>query len=488
MLNMATWAEMDLDVISGMHLDPKNVRLESATNAVEADIIADLFANEDAFSLVEGITTVGLLTNEMPVVVLRDKKYVVVDGNRRVAALKAIQNPLLVSEYTSQIKAVSKSTNKLALKKIRVKVAPNQDAADELVATLHTTNPRRAWGPTRQAAFFQAQIDAGRTYNELVTRYPLIDVRKFVFRSRILALFKKVKYTDPAHKDYFNTSKGKKGLSTLARIYESKEFLEMTGITMSAKGNLSLAIAAKTFKEVATVIVAGMADDSLNTRSLNSKRAPRFGQLMTELGMICQQDPKSPLYVAPAPPTTGGGGTGPAKPPTGPNPKGPTGKKPPTGKTKPPPKPPKVHYLDLSQLKVPGTYPLGLTLQIQELSNINIQTMPNTAFLAFRAVLEKSIKSLAEAKGQDIKNKKNPGAFVQLRDCLDWLLAYVKANGPTAMQQPIMSVMSGSILNFDTSMSAMNATTHNHHFVVDPDQTLNMWHSIDSIVRFALKP
>lgn len=489
MLDMSKWAEKIMDVISDLHLDPNNVRLESATNAVEADIMADLFANEQAFSLVEGIATVGYLTHEIPVVVLRNNQYVVVEGNRRVAALKAIQNPLLVPEFTSQIKAASKSVTKSGLKKLKVKIAPDQDQADELIATLHTSNARRAWGPVRQAAFFQAQIDAGRTYKQLVSRYPLIKVRNFVFRSRILALFKKVKYADPAHKDYFNTAKGKKGLSTLARIYESKEFLDMTGIVMDDKGVLSKLLANATFEQVATVIVTGMANDSLNTRSLNSVKSPRFGQLMKELAAICELDPKSPIYTPAAPPT-GGGGTGPSPGPSGPSPKtGPTGKKTaPTGKTKPPAKLPKVHYLDLSQFKVPASYPAGVRLQIEELSNIDVQAMPNTALLAFRAVLEKSIKSLAEEKHQKILNKKHPGSFVQLKDCLDWLLDYVKVAGPKAMEQPIISVISGSIVNFDTSMSAMNANNHNHHFVVDPDKALNMWNSIDSIVRYALKP
>ena len=143
-----------------------------------------------------------------------------------------------------------------------------------------------------------------------------------------------------------------------------------------------------------------------------------------------------------------------------------------------------MRFLDLSQAKVPQSYPTGVRLQ----SALDIQLIPNTAFLAFRAVLEKSVKSLAEAKGETIKNKKIPGAFVQLKDCLEWLLDYVKANGPKAMEQPIISVLSGRLVNFDTSMTAMNANNHNHHFVVDPDKAIHMWNSIDSIVRFALKP
>ncbi|MGI8756619.1 MAG: hypothetical protein ACR2MB_12325, partial [Acidimicrobiales bacterium] len=42
-----------------------------------------------------------------------------------------------------------------------------QQRPDQLVATLHAGNPRHAWTPVRQAAFFQAQIDSGQNLKAL---------------------------------------------------------------------------------------------------------------------------------------------------------------------------------------------------------------------------------------------------------------------------------------------------------------------------------
>ena len=120
-----------------------------------------------------------------------------VEGNRRLAALKAIQNPMLVPDYQARIAAFAALlADRSAFSNIRVMVAPNQTEADQLIAAIHTGNLRKAWSPSRQAAFFQAQIDAGRKLNELLTRYPTIDVKKFVFRAHIINLFKAVKYDD----------------------------------------------------------------------------------------------------------------------------------------------------------------------------------------------------------------------------------------------------------------------------------------------------
>jgi hypothetical protein len=482
MLNMSAWQDIELDVISDIHLDASNVRLETPSNAVEADILEDLFANENTLGLVEGISQIGYLTHEIPIVVKRKGKYVVVDGNRRLAALKAIQNPLLVPEYQTRIKNFSSSIpNKSALKKIFVKVAPNQTQADQLIASLHTSNLRRPWTPARQAAFFQAQIDAGRSYTQLLSRYPTIDVRKFVFRGHMVNLFKNSKYSDPALKDFLQTTKWKRSLSALARIYESKDFLTLTGLDMDAKGKLAKSISDTTFSRVAEHIVQGIKDGELDTRSLNSVNAPRFVLLMSDLESICGSDAGATLTIS------GVGGAGPGGTPTPGGGKGGLGggvaKK--AAKKATPPKL-KVHTLDLSQLKVPPAYPQAMTTLMSELSAIDIQRTPNVAFVVFRAVLERSIKSYAEVNGHTIKPNKS--GYVQLADALNWLHDHVSANGPKSLVQPIKGVLSGKLLNFGGSANALNAINHNHHYLVDPDEALFMWNSINSILRFALKP
>jgi hypothetical protein len=497
---MSAWAEVDLKVLTDIHLDPKNVRLEIASTAIEADILEDLFANENALSLVEGISKVGWLTHEVPIVLKRRGKYVVVEGNRRVAALKAIQNPMLVSDFQSRITAFTKLIPNLsALESIRVKVAPNQAQADQLIATLHTTNARKPWSPARQAAFFQAQIDSGRKYKDLLRRYPMIDVRKYVFRSHIINLIKGATYTDPKLQDYFNTTRWKRSVSALARVYESQEFLDMTGLAMDQNGAVTKAISDSTWDQLANVIVEGLEDGSIDTRSLNAVGAPRAVQLMKELRDICATDSGSPIQAAtatsgatagPSQGPTPAGGSGGAGGGTGPGSKGnksPTPGSGAAGLTKPPKKA-KKRYIDLSQHSVPLSYPAAVQELMGELSKLDIQTFPNTAFLIFRAALEKSIKAFADAKSEVIKNKKNTNGYVQLGDALAWLHDYAKSTNDKKLLQPITKVMGGKVVNFGSSANAMNAINHNHLFLVEPDEAFHMWNSIDPLLRYVLKP
>lgn len=89
---------------------------------------------------------------------------------------------MIVPSYRARVETAAKSMGQARqrLANIEVLVAPNRPQADELIAALHTSNPRKAWSPARQAAFFQAQIDSGKKYSQLISRYPTIDVADFV--------------------------------------------------------------------------------------------------------------------------------------------------------------------------------------------------------------------------------------------------------------------------------------------------------------------
>jgi hypothetical protein len=503
-LNTAAWPELQLPVLTGIQLDPKNVRLETTSTQVEADILEDLFVNEGVLDLVDGISKIGYLTHDIPIVVKRRGKYVVVEGNRRLAALKAIQNPMLVPNFQARVAALSANIPDIkSLATIRVMEAPNQELANQLIAAIHTSNLRERWSPIRQAAFFQAQIDAGRKYADLMERYPTIDVRRFVFRAFIVNIFRDTRYDEPELNAFVKTREWKRSLSTLARIYESRQFLDITGFVMNDKGVVGRTVSDADLKAIGTIIVQGVMDGELNTRTLGTVSSPRFTRLMSELRAAAasaatsvESTPQSkgaaptPSATTPAPtknapptsaqagPSGQGGGQSSAKTAT-------SGQPPKSSA----PKKSKVRFLTMAHLVPPPQYPVAIRLHLEELSALDVQKFPNMAFLMFRALIEKSIKAYAEAKGIDIKGTgNNTDGYVQLHHALKWLEQYVTQNGPKPMVQPVNQLRCGKIANYTASNDALNAINHNQHFHVDPDETLNCWNSIDSIMRELMKP
>ena len=484
-LDTSGWPEKTLDVLTDLHLDPRNVRLENVEAKVETDILEDLFVNENAFGLVEGICKVGYLTHDVPIAIKRGKKYVMVEGNRRLAALKAIQNPQLIPTHKARIAGLAADLDdRSALRKIRVLVAPNQTEADKLVAAIHTGNIRKPWTPARQAAFFQAQVDSGKSLKTLRARYPTIDVETFVFRAQVLNAFRSAKFKDPALRDHLESKEWTRGLSVLARIFDSKAFRELTGFRMDKNGKLLKSISKAQFTEIASIIVEGMRSGDLTTRSLNKVTSPRFGRLIDEIEEILKPDTKSGGGSGSA---SNGGKTGTA---TGGNGRkggtnGTAGKDGGTasggsGRGR------KQRFLALDQIALPESYPVALRRCVKELSVLDVQEFPNSAFLMMRAILEKTIKAFAEAKGEDIKGSGEKGR-VQLNHALKWLLSYTRKNGPTNMIQPIERVRGGKLV-YMSSSDTLNAVNHNHKFGVDPDDALRMWDAIDPLVKMTISP
>lgn len=487
MLDMSSWPNKELDVLKEIHLDPENVRLDIDSAAIEADIMRDLFVNEDALSLVDSITKIGYLTHEVPIATKVKNRYVVVEGNRRVAALKAIQNPQLVPTHSARIeKLCAELPDRKSLASIEVKIAPSREDANQLIAALHTGKSRRKWTPARQAAFFQAQVDSGQTLPELFENYPTIDVRKFVFRANMLNRFLEVEYEPPALADFVKNGPWKKGLSTLARIYESKEFLAGTGIEMDSNGELSMAISDPDFDRIAHVICSQMQDGSLNTRTLNSVSTARFAKLMDDIRSEISGRPDTPPAGSALPSSKEENADIKNERHTRPG-----GKDPRTTETTPfsdrPTKIPKTAFIQVGSLNL-ADCPAGLRESIKELSALNVRRFPMTTFIATRAVLEKAIKWHAEAHGEEIQSvAKDVRGFVQLAHALKWMADFTDRNGPVYLKQQIKIVQNGSLIKYGSTTDALNAINHNHHFVVTYDEVFSLWSTVESIIKEILK-
>lgn len=497
MIDMSAWDEMVVDVVNDLHLDPRNVRLDIPDGVPESDIVQDLFTNEKALNLVEGIAKVGLLTHEVPIVVDRDGQLIVVEGNRRVAALKAIQNPYLAPDHQARISKFAQLVpSREAVRRITVKKAPSQDDADQLIAALHTGNQRVAWTPARQAAFFQAQLDAGKSPDRLIAQYPTVDVRKFITRTRMLELFRNVSYDDPSLGDY--ARKRRFPVSTLARLYENDKFLGLVGIQVKqGTGEVSLLSSAASFKRVATKIVSDIRDGKINTRSLNKTSSDRYVEYMDELrDLLNEKHPEGDTYtdgqprdVSTSQPNSRQGaggcrlGEGAGSAVSG---EDQSSEPSDTGKDKAKPFPKKRNYLNTDNLAVPPAFPASIHQIVKELSAINIQRFPNATLDLLRTFLEKTIKAYAEALGEDIRKGSNEKGFVFLSNCLVWLEGHFRTTGMTALIQPVQKIRGGRY-GFVGSKEHLDATNHNHHIFATPDDVRESWATIEGIMKAVLK-
>jgi hypothetical protein len=488
-IDMSGWKVRTVDVLKDVGLDPLNVRLDLVADAPEADVMLDLFQNEKALRLVESIVKVGYLTHEIPIVVKRGQRLVVVEGNRRFAALKAIQNPYLVPEFQSRISALTKEFGgREGLLRVDVKVAPNQDDANQLVATLHAGSPRLAWAPARQAAFFQAQIEGGKTYQQLRANYPTIDIDKYVLRSEMLRRVRAVKYSTPEVTDFAN---GRSlSASTLARLYESKDFIELAGLKLGPAGQLVMSLSKRVFDEMAKVIVQGMYDGNVDTRSIGTTKSPRFQSLMAELREIAapsQKADKSASASSSESEETGAREPGASKP-AGRSSTAATGSGSGTAATSQRPGTGKKAYLDVADLASPAGFPPSVDRILREFSTLNVDTYPNAAFDLLRTLLEKTTKAFAESKNEDIKKSgNNQKGYVYLSDCLKWLEQWFGKNGPKSLVQVAKKMQSLNARDFAGSSDLLNAINHNHKIVAHGEDVRTSYDTMHGLLVEMLK-
>lgn len=515
MIDMSAWKDVSVDVVDDLHVDPHNVRIDLADTAPESDIIQDLFHNEKALTLVESICKVGLLTHEVPIAIKRDGQLVVVEGNRRVAALKAIQNPFLAPEHQARIVKATQGIDLDSLRKISVKLAPSEDEANQLIAAIHTGNQRVGWSPTRQAAFFQAQIDAGKSPEYLISHYPTVEVKKFIIRSQILKLFRDAQYQDQLLVDYIHSRTFP--VSVLARLYDHDEFLLLAQIRVDEQAaSVKLESTRQQFNKVSEKIVGDIKNKRINTRTLNSTKSESYVAYMNELRELITNHvdsgettstststPQSaPTHNQPSsggvpptskpspqagtmgtpvnPQTAGPASTGTQTPPTAPSQPKPSGN----------PKEQNPNYLNISQIKIDPSYPPAIRKICEELALVNVKKFPNATLDLLRTFLEKSIKAYAEKLGVDLKRQAGQQAagFVQLGHCLTWLEDHLKTTRKTAFIQVIQKIRGNKIGGYIPTIDHMNAINHNHHVFATPDEVKACWDGMEGLIRVILKP
>lgn len=156
--------------VASLHLDSKNPRLgrESLSRAPR-DIIQYLFEHDKAMQVAESIATRGYFPNEPLLAVKENEQLVVIEGNRRLAALKALREPgVLDGPKQRQIERLSrKFIDSQVIANVPVTIAPNRRATDRQVAGRHIGTPVLAWQAENRASFILDKIAEGYENDEL---------------------------------------------------------------------------------------------------------------------------------------------------------------------------------------------------------------------------------------------------------------------------------------------------------------------------------
>ncbi|WP_234977630.1 hypothetical protein [Flavobacterium cucumis] len=124
-------------------------------NLNQTQIMAFLIKNEKVYELAKKISEEGYFVGEEPIICIENNKKVVLEGNRRTAAMKLLQDP---KKYLSTAKANTLLQNILVNnipvdKKLKCYIAPNRLLANPIIYERHNGASLQRWKTGNQYAF-----------------------------------------------------------------------------------------------------------------------------------------------------------------------------------------------------------------------------------------------------------------------------------------------------------------------------------------------
>jgi len=156
--------------VASLHLDPKNPRLgRETTSRAPREIIQYLFEHDKALEVAASIAKHGYFENEPLLAIYEDGRYVVVEGNRRLAALKSLREPgLLDGSMKNQVERFARRIRDLkTIANVPVITASNRRATDRQIAVRHIGTPVLAWQAENRASFILDKLAEGYSNEEL---------------------------------------------------------------------------------------------------------------------------------------------------------------------------------------------------------------------------------------------------------------------------------------------------------------------------------
>ena len=164
-----TWPTKRRSVAS-LHLDAKNPRLGRETTArAPREIVQYLFEHDKALEVAQSIATRSYFPNEPLLAIREGGQVIVVEGNRRLAALKALHEPgLLDGAMQRHVERLSHQIEDLSeIASVPVTFAPSRRATDRQISGRHVGAPVLAWQAENRASFILNKLAEGYTNEQL---------------------------------------------------------------------------------------------------------------------------------------------------------------------------------------------------------------------------------------------------------------------------------------------------------------------------------
>lgn len=268
-INYSSWNRLSLSV-SNLKLDKENPRIPAyiSTRTTE-EIFSYLFEYEKIDRLAEKIVEKGFISHD-PIYVIKEKKsYVVVEGNRRVSALKCLLDPALVPSLSKKRK-FEKLKNKLGqdlIEKIDVIVAPSRIEVQNVLFELHAEG-KLQWNRQQKNQFIASiGVNSNESIEEIAARFNVkpSEIQDAVQEYYLERYFTELKLPTDIEEKALNVNFG---ISIMSRLVNCSFFKSLTGFKLE-KGKLQTAISKYKFDYLLRNFIIDIVNKEIDSRKLN---------------------------------------------------------------------------------------------------------------------------------------------------------------------------------------------------------------------------
>lgn len=518
-------------------LDTENVRIR-ADITDQDEILSYLFMHEEVLDLLRDIARDGYFDNEQPMVVAVGDKFVVLEGNRRVSSLKALAEPDRIPSHAQRIRAAAaRAESQDFPKRIRVMVAPDRSAALQVIARLHTRNPKKRWIREQQAMFYYDRIREGETLEDLRREFPAEpNIRDFIVVGQMMELLRAAMASNADAIEFIDSAKF--SITTFEYLYDSTTFRDAVGMEVVDGIVRIVGRDAQFLHRLFNQIRIDMQTNRINTRKIrvNTDAHRHYVESLVAIasGLKSTHDEANPAQEEAPPTDQNSGGNDDSTSPNDAEHSGeseeansPADDSSRTEGDRPSDTEPEAAGDDSvttenaqgantgsdtdestsapdgsadaaspdrgkqrydQKLDVAGMY-LGLTgagirIRWDELRVINVRTLPNATFDVIRTFIECAIKEYFSEAGDPVLHPQGGNNPVQLKHCLDHLEKRLGTD-PTVRNGilRLKSKQTSNAADYYSSAVALNDSNHEPDAVFTYEHVNQLWAQIKPLVK-----
>lgn len=271
-MDFSKWDERPY-VVTGLHLDPRNPRIPDTDKALtQRQLIAQLVEHDKVYEMAKSIAESGYFPVESLVGVEEDGKRYIVEGNRRLAALKLLISPDMApdAKTAKRFKRLSEHVAAADIKKVRVVIAPSRAAASVYIKNKHTQFNFERWSRVMQARFYRSLLDEGMSVEDVARDYGSTpsEVAKFMQAHEMYRVACSLDL--PEHVADAVRNPREFPMTNLERLYNYPGVTKFLGVSFDRNGRLKGKVSSEEFKKGYSRIVSDVALGNIDSRSHNT--------------------------------------------------------------------------------------------------------------------------------------------------------------------------------------------------------------------------